>query len=66
MGSKGFRYPPPHTARHGATTIRTTIYELLEAIGEAAEPGEDQLVIKTMQRLLDKRRIKFSGKTRNA
>jgi len=35
------------------TTIKTTLYELIEAIDEEVEPGEEWLVAKTVLHLLN-------------
>jgi len=37
----------------GSTTIETTLYELIEAINEQVQPGEDRLVVETVLDLID-------------
>jgi hypothetical protein len=48
------------------TTIKTTLYDLIEAIGTEVEPGEDDLIIATVVHLLNSGRVKFTGDGRNA
>jgi hypothetical protein len=50
-----------------STTIETTLYELIEAIGAEVEPGEDDLlIIATMVHLLNSGQVKFTGDWKNA
>ena len=49
---------PEHS---GLTTIETTLYELIEAVGEEVQPGEDRLVVETMLDLFDTGQITFPG-----
>ena len=44
------------------TTVKTTLYELIEAIIEEVQPGEDRLVVETMLHLLDTGTAGFPGK----
>ncbi len=46
-------------AHSGSTTVRTTLYELIEAIGKEVEPGEDRLVTETVLDLVDTGQVKF-------
>jgi len=46
-------------------TIATTLYELIEAIGEEMRPGEDRLVTETVLHLFDTGQVKFSEKMFN-
>jgi hypothetical protein len=48
------------------TTVETTLYELVEAIGAEVEPGEDDLIIATVVHLLNSGRVKFIGDWKNA
>jgi hypothetical protein len=48
------------------TTVKTTLYELVEAISDEVEPGEDDLIIATVVHLLNSGRVKFTGDWRNA
>jgi hypothetical protein len=48
------------------TTVETTLYELVEAIGAEVEPGEDDLIIATVVHLLNSGRVKFTGDWKNA
>ena len=45
--------------RSGLSIVKTTLYELIEAISEEAHPGEDRLVAETVLDLLDKGKIRF-------
>ena len=63
MGETILRYLSGKKAHPRVTVVQTTLYELLEAIGEATNPGEDQLVVATMKYLLDSGWVKFSRKT---
>jgi hypothetical protein len=49
-----------------STTIETTLYDLIEAISDEVEPGEDDLIIATVVHLLNSGRVKFTGDWRNA
>ncbi len=44
-----------------STTTKTTLYELIEAISEELQPGEEHLVSTIVLHLFDTRRIKFLG-----
>ena len=41
------------------TAIETTLYELIEAVGEEVQPGEDRLIAETVSHLLDTDHVKF-------
>lgn len=47
------------SASPGLTTIETTLYELIGAIDEEVEPGEEWLVAQTVLHLLDTGQAKF-------
>ncbi len=47
------------SARPRLTTIKTTLYELIEAIDEEVEPGEEWLVVKTVSHLLNTGSVTF-------
>jgi len=49
---------PEHS---GSTTIETTLYELIEAINEQVQPGEDRLVVEAVLDLIETGRITFPG-----
>ena len=49
---------PEHS---GSTTIETTLYEVIEAIEEQVQPGEDRLVVETVLDLIETRQITFPG-----
>ena len=49
---------PEHS---GSTTIETTLYELIGAINEQVQPGEDRLVVETVLDLIDTGQITFPG-----
>ena len=54
---------PEHSA---STTIETTLYELIEAINEQVQPGEDRLVVETVLDLIDTGQITFPGSMRES
>ena len=43
----------------GSLTIETTLYELIEAINEQVQPGEDRLVIEAVLDLIETGQITF-------
>ncbi len=43
----------------GLTTIKTTLYDLIEAIDEEMDPGEEWMVATTVLQLLDTGHAKF-------
>jgi hypothetical protein len=43
----------------GTTTIKTSLYELIEAISEEVKPGEDELVAETVLHLFETGQAKF-------
>ena len=49
------------TEHSGSTTIETTLYELIGAINEHVQPGEDLLVVETVLHLIDTGQITFPG-----
>ena len=49
------------SARPAVTPIKTNLYELIEAIDEEMEPGEEWLVAKTVLHLIDTGNAKFLG-----
>ena len=49
---------PAHPVLH---TITTTLYELIKAIGEEMQPGEDWLVAETVFHLFATGKVKFSN-----
>ena len=58
-----------HTAEleyPGFTTIKSNLYELIEAVGEEVEPGEDQLVAEVVLHLLDTGQVSFLDAASNA
>ena len=42
-----------------STTIETTLYELIEAINDQVQPGEDRLVVETVLDLIESGQITF-------
>ncbi|MBW2105462.1 MAG: hypothetical protein JRI26_05415 [Deltaproteobacteria bacterium] len=57
--------PAMELAHPGLNTIAITLYELIEAVSEEVQPGEDRLVTETMLHLFDTDQVKFSGKMFN-
>jgi hypothetical protein len=53
------RVAPYH---HPALTITTTLYDLIEAIGEEVPVGEEKLVTAVVAHLLNAGRIRYIGK----
>ena len=47
------------SAHSGLTTVKTTLYELIEAIREHVQPGEEDLVVETVLDLLETGEINF-------
>ena len=45
----------------GLKTIKTNLYELIEAIDEEREPGEEWLVARSVLHLLDAGKARFLG-----
>ena len=43
------------------TTVETTLYDLIEAIGDQVQPGEDRLVVEAVLDLIDTGQVKFPG-----
>ena len=43
------------------TAVKTTLYELIGAINDAVQPGEDRLVVETVLDLLETGQVKFLG-----
>lgn len=50
--------PSPDATRSNAT-IRTTLYDLIEAINDEIGPDEEQLVVATVVHLLQTGRVRF-------
>ena len=46
-------------AHPGLTTAKTTLYQLIEAISEEVQPGEDRLVVEAVLDLIDTGQITF-------
>lgn len=44
-----------------STIIRTTLYELIEAISEEVEKGEEELIPKIVSHVLDSGKVRFIG-----
>lgn len=42
--------------------VKTTLYDLIEAVNAAVQPGEESLVILTVMHLLDTSHVTFSHK----
>ena len=57
--------PAMELAHPELNTIATTLYELIETIGEEMRPGEDRLVTETVLHLFDTGQVKFSEKIFN-
>lgn len=49
------------SAHPGLTTIKTTLYDLIEAIDEEMDPGEEWLVSRSVLHLLDTGKARFLG-----
>ena len=47
------------------TAIEITFCELIEAVGEEVQPGEDRLIAETVLHLLDTDQVKFLGDASN-
>lgn len=58
-------FPAVELAHPGLNTIAATLYELIEAVSEEVQPGEDRLVTETMLHLFDTDQVKFSRKMFN-
>jgi hypothetical protein len=52
--------PRPERTLARSTTITTTLYELIEAISEEVQSGEDWMVSEVVLGLLDTSHIRFS------
>jgi hypothetical protein len=59
MEATARNYNPIEVARSKSTNIRTTLYELIEAIDEAVEPGEEWLVATTILHLFNTGKATF-------
>ena len=46
-------------AHPGLNSVKTTLYELIEAIGQEVKPGEDELVEETVMHLFDTGQVRF-------
>ncbi len=46
-------------AHSGLTTVKSTLYELIEAISEEVQPGEDRFVAEAVLDLIDTGQITF-------
>ena len=57
--------PAMELAHRALNAIATTLYELIEAIGEEVRPGEDRLVTETVLHLFDTGQVKLSEKMFN-
>jgi len=57
--------PAMELAHPELNTIATTLYELIEAVSEEVQPGEDRLVTETVLHLFDTGQVKFSEKMFN-
>ena len=42
--------------------FRSTLYELMEAIGDVIQPGEERLVAVVVQDLMDSGQLRFLGR----
>jgi hypothetical protein len=51
----------PASDNKGSTTIKTTLYELMAAISEEVQPGEERLITEIVLHLQSTGRIKFNG-----
>jgi hypothetical protein len=49
----------------GQTTIKTTLYDLIEAISGEVDPGEDKMIVATVSHLLNSGWAKFTGEMRD-
>jgi hypothetical protein len=58
------RTEDPSTPACDLTRVHTTLYELIEAIGEEVGYGEDALIAQTILNMLDSGRIKFHSDSR--
>jgi hypothetical protein len=45
--------------------IKTTLYDLIEAIGESVDEGEEKLIAKTVLHMFQTRKIKLVGDNGN-
>ena len=54
-------FPTPEPKYMGLTEIQTTLHDLIEAISEEVETGEDRLVAEIVLDMLEAGRIKFSN-----
>jgi len=52
-------FPKEEPARPKLTNTKTTLYELIAAISEEVQPGEDQLVVETVLDLLNTGQVKY-------
>ena len=59
-----FRAEEP--AHPGLTTMKTTVYELIEAVSEEVQPGEDWLVAGTVLHLFETGKPRFLNPSFNA
>ena len=50
----------PGSDNKRSTTIKTTLYDLMTAISEEVQPGEERLITETVLHLLDTGHIKFN------
>ena len=50
----------------GSTTIKTTLYELIDAISEVMEPGEDRMLPKIVIDMIDTEQIRVPDSTRES
>ena len=53
--------PDPHEAAKRTSTL----YDLIEAIGDEADPGEEELIVKAVQNLMRCGKIKWLSENRN-
>jgi len=55
--------PPLAGEARSHRVIETTLYDLIEAINAVLRPGEEDLVVPTVMRLLDRSQVTYSHRS---